>query len=928
MNETVKMVIKAPEMKEKDVSLSNLKDLHSRLMLIGGQMNEEQKAKEEISQFSDLFDEILKLKKLYRQHYKAGNVFFFNFQAIIFCDSMREISCLVFFKQSDIIRLRGVSGPKDSVKVLCKVMRDTLKEWKESVKKQRQHCPELNNFSNSQLVMLRRQLAELISTDVLQPETAMMLMSLSNNICAETLVKAARQCNSPIAGKGTFNGEIQSDIVVLDQLKGLGLSTRAALKIGRLTRWDRNAALEYAVNNSEQIEELENSIESGTADASDGRTVNDTISELLEQTTTTRGEMYDFELVAVWRKHIELQETTIVSHFLGIQRLGLILKEINSCSLTARRRIIPPWVKKGEVNFVVVPTADVLKYVLAAYVEDSTFPSSNEVLLCRSSTNEDDLMLFFDRMFQQREINQLYCVVFPERLASNICRQFEPLVERFLQVGGNGSLAMFSGQENFLKSPISGMWTNCHRTITNTATWDEVAKFVRRNIQTSTGNSPGKPEMLLTVYKANLVTSVGCGQGKSLLIQRQAEAVERLQGEGGVTYIKVPVYHSQVNVDLLVDLLMPHAAIPDYNKLNVRVIHIDFISNFAEIDEFLFELLVLGCISDSKGQIWRLLPQDLYAIEITSAVSRYLLPQIGDPQKPDDLQMFRFTLPTAVCLSPTDTLKIEERDKTCFNRQDVTPRTYDETELFSDSFQRCFYYLVTSTDPTVTLEFIPHIQAQPTVAATLMCLLTHIGIKEPSWMELKHFVDFLNVQLQDYESSDYCLPVLADDLPGFRQFVLSFLIEMAQDFATRSLKISEELADLNQAEVEQLEGYTIKRNWENQPHPYLFFNEDLGDVDRIRHTFSFFGCTFDQQGNLLIKGELYKLNFISPNLVRAFHRQKVNLQQDFEALPENEKLHLLQKVLGVPETEVSPDPNYQITADCAMKICAIHMRHR
>jgi len=56
----------------------------------------------------------------------------------------------------------------------------------------------------------------------------------------------------------------------------------------------------------------------------------------------------------------------------------------------------------------------------------------------------------------------------------------------------------------------------------------------------------------------------------------------------------------------------------------------------------------------------------------------------------------------------------------------------------------------------------------------------HCGIENPSWSELKHFVNFLNVQLSACEISVFCSEMLAPDLPGFINFVIQFMIQMSK----------------------------------------------------------------------------------------------------------------------------------------------------
>ena len=52
---------------------------------------------------------------------------------------------------------------------------------------------------------------------------------------------------------------------------------------------------------------------------------------------------------------------------------------------------------------------------------------------------------------------------------------------------------------------------------------------------------------------------------------------------------------------------------------------------------------------------------------------------------------------------------------------------------------------------------------------------------DPSWAELRHFVNFLNSQLQACEDSAFCnMELVGDTLEGFRSFVVEFMILMSR----------------------------------------------------------------------------------------------------------------------------------------------------
>ncbi len=56
-----------------------------------------------------------------------------------------------------------------------------------------------------------------------------------------------------------------------------------------------------------------------------------------------------------------------------------------------------------------------------------------------------------------------------------------------------------------------------------------------------------------------------------------------------------------------------------------------------------------------------------------------------------------------------------------------------------------------------------------------------VSVADPSWSELKNFVNFLNEQLMCSESSVFCnKDFVQDTLSGFKTFVVRFMILMSK----------------------------------------------------------------------------------------------------------------------------------------------------
>ena len=64
---------------------------------------------------------------------------------------------------------------------------------------------------------------------------------------------------------------------------------------------------------------------------------------------------------------------------------------------------------------------------------------------------------------------------------------------------------------------------------------------------------------------------------------------------------------------------------------------------------------------------------------------------------------------------------------------------------------------------------------------SLCTFFRNCGVVDPSWAELRHFVNFLDSQLKACETSTFCNgELVGDSLRGFRSFVVDFMILMSR----------------------------------------------------------------------------------------------------------------------------------------------------
>lgn len=257
----------------------------------------------------------------------------------------------------------------------------------------------------------------------------------------------------------------------------------------------------------------------------------------------------------------------------------------------------------------------------------------------------------------------------------------------------------------------------------------------------------------------------------------------------------------------------------------------------------------------------------------------------------------------------------------------------DEEEFCSETFQRPFQYLKRffQKQSLDTFQY-QHGEVEGTPGECLQHLLLYCGVLDPSWAELWNFARFLNYQLRDCEASIFCDPrIVGDTLRGFKNFVVSFMILMARDFATPTLQMSDQspgkhLVRLDGVREEDIAPFSLRKRWESEPHPYVFFNGDHTSM-----TFIGFHLQPNDNGGVdaidHMSKRVIKRDVMTAELYRGLLLQRVPFNVDFDTLPRHEKLERLCLALGI-QWPSDPDDTYELTTDNMLKILAIEMRFR
>ncbi|TKS89378.1 E3 ubiquitin-protein ligase rnf213-beta [Collichthys lucidus] len=618
-----------------------------------------------------------------------------------------------------------------------------------------------------------------------------------------------------------------------------------------------------------------------------------------------------------------------LSEYLDISSLARFLSCLSEMNPQQITRNLPPVLHEGKPNLVICPSAEVFITVLSFYIQspEQPLPSTDEVLVCREETTEEQVEIFLRRALGQgsrQNWHKIYSLVNPGLLGYDVSVALGELFEGLQRSASPQYRLVIVSPVVHQHRYVPSFFSNDKVQAGVSLTEETARKYLRHHFtQNSLLQNPValvSPDHL-SVW---MVSSVRPAVGKSLYVDRLFEKFQ--QKSPRAEHVRIRLIEPCVDIDSLIKSLSEKLApLRDQDPV---LLHIDTAGVRSGLEELLFHLLVLGCLSDSHGMLWRRNVAHLITVEV-------LRTNTAAQNRPKQMKLGLLdTLPTIHCRPPKEVMQL------LVSRGVATKKTVDplmdEQEFCSEGIQRPYQYLKKYRRNENLDRF--NYQEGSSEGSPTDCVqhfLLYCGMQDPSWAELKNFSWFLNVQLKDCENSVFCDPdFLADQLPGFKGFIVKFMILMARDFASPSLNTSDESPMLhidNSLEDDLLARLTIRKHWENESHPYIFFNADRSSMSFLGFNVIVWGrntlSAVDPQSNKVLIEDV-----MSVQLLEGLERQGICLTEKFDQLPRPEKIRRISCVVGAKKGTVvggfDPDPTYELTADNVMKMLAIHMRFR
>ncbi|XP_039566699.1 E3 ubiquitin-protein ligase RNF213-like [Passer montanus] len=610
---------------------------------------------------------------------------------------------------------------------------------------------------------------------------------------------------------------------------------------------------------------------------------------------------------------------------LDIDTLGVWLKKLASSGRESVTRDFPEdLLCVGQPNLITCPRSDVLSSALAVYMNSpkQPLPTFDEVLLCTPQTSAEQVELFLHRcLIPCQGGDKIYTMLYADELSYDVSCRAEELFQHLQCYNSSYRLIILCNCERE-NSYLPSAFSHYRVHMIPQRSQEDIQQYLQHHFRVAHPSSSAA-----SVFKecmcVGIVSSKRASMGKSLYVKRLHERLQKDQPECTELLKTIRLIEPEVDEDKVLKSLLPF--LEREHQTKPMIFHFDITSSVQRgIPEFLFKLLVLQYLTDNNGNMWLRQKCHLYIIEIleVSPVPK----TAARPKSVHQKYHFMDVFPKITCKSPKEVLEME----TLENRSgDVG---MDEEEFCSEAFQRPFQYLK-RFDQGRDLDtfWYKALSVEGSHKECLQLFLLHCGVVDPSWAELRNFTWFLNIQLRDCEASVFCNPgCVGDILNGFKNFVVGFMILMARDFATPSLSISDQSSGrrsshLENVAEEDLFPFRIRKKWESEPHPYLFFNGD-------RTSMTFIGFHFHRTRNHIdainpLNGNVIKKNIMTAQLYQGLLLQGVPFNVPFDQLTRKEKLKRLCMVLGLPRV-FDPDKTYELTTDNVLKILAIEMRFR
>ncbi|XP_067411298.1 E3 ubiquitin-protein ligase rnf213-alpha-like isoform X2 [Emydura macquarii macquarii] len=932
-------------------SLAQLTELQNKLMLIA---TKAEQGREEVNRFLEILEKIEMVGKLYLQLLSIGNILFKDWKAEVYCDPKRKVTIYAEFGIAGIL-VQSNKPILEELDGICKVMEHCLVEWKKYLETQRNNYCHLNMFTARQLFYLCSKLAKLHEGQA-DPQVLNMLSIFKHDVKEEDIREALKRAletpaeSVDISEKGDQSVSWNDYIVKFPQLIQSLVESGYDESVGKaaLQSYLPNSAIteqmlmEFALDyadEEEKIEELsklyDEQRETFLQKSMKFKNRNRDVDPSAFQSLATDELATSFESLPsihakvhlLWNAYCSKLTGLVSDKYISLDVFGEMLKYLTFPETALIERNLPIGLDVGKPCLITCKEEQMLRCLLSVYrhSERAPLPTYDEVLVCTSDTEEEDIELIVRRALSpDSRHKKIYCLLGAEKLVYKVSKQLESLFFRFAQSSSFADyrFLIFCDAKAHNSYVITAFDT--YKVSFSGDSGEEIKKYLKIHLRVPSGMAP-VAQVFEEPYQQNVkfIFSERAGMGKSLFVANTIKKAKTQPENASLSHKTIRLMESETDFEFLLEELRLLEQKP--TEAGPRIFHIDISPVVSKgLNKLLIELCILRHIQSPDGMVWKCRDSHLYLIEFLvrgKGISSARIQEMTSEIEREFLDL----LPAVKCISPIEVLEMLKNNSSGAAAE-VEQQLLDSDTFRGDAFQRSYQY-ISKYQQKANLDsfcFTPG-KVEGTKEECLRLLLESCGRKNPSWTELSNFTHFLNLQLMKCENSVFCSSALAEEegFNGFKAFVIKFMITMSKDFALPSLAMADESSPSEEDKMDEdsvLRGYQLRRRWEQESHPYIIFHAD-------NHSMEFLGFHINQSFDAVDAHSQAVLEekVIDAHLYHTLDAQKVPFNKKFEDLSRQEQLETLCSVFGVRCSQ-DPDESYQLTLDNTMKMLAIHLR--
>ncbi|KAL7869588.1 hypothetical protein AOLI_G00135760 [Acnodon oligacanthus] len=450
--------------KDKTYSLDELLELQNKLMLMSskGECGKEQ----QVNKFTEIFEGVQRMGCILLQLWSSGNIFFRDLEALVKCnpeeDPCISIHCPLLGKH--VVYHGHVA---EQLQKVCRSMETCHEDWRNFMSDMRSRFYALNHYTSEQVVYLCNWIHNICVKRKPVPQQIWHLLHPLKPSCTLNDIREA------------FERATEGNLHLQCQLKPLTLKlvedsseTVYSMDIGDTRPHDEKSKIHkdskeewvniYADDMPEEftdrIEEdktseqyfgkskLQPDLEEADVEQEEEEEVLDELNQVEEtfsykpeahsstQAQSSKMEKTIIEsLDSLWG-HFRNDMLRYLTQFVDIETLAHFLSNLSAMNQVYVKRKLPSILQEGRPNLVHCPSTELISTTLSFYMEspEQTFPSVDEVLMCKEDTTEEEVEIFLRRCLGRSAPSghqKIYTVVNPGLLAYDVSVALAELFE-------------------------------------------------------------------------------------------------------------------------------------------------------------------------------------------------------------------------------------------------------------------------------------------------------------------------------------------------------------------------------------------------------------------------------------------------------------------------------------------------------------------